>query len=68
MPADAWWLAVRLRRDVPVPLKTLLGGRSRVEVTDEEAAAALAWAETVDGWSAAEPKPLFVHHVGDDAS
>lgn len=26
-----------------------------------EAAQAMAWAGSVDGWDAAEPKPLFIH-------
>jgi hypothetical protein len=60
--AAAWWSAARQRRDeAPAALLALLAGRTRVEVTGDEAAAALAWAQTVDGWSAAEPKPIFVH-------
>jgi hypothetical protein len=41
-----------------------LTGRRRVEVTAQEATQALIWAENVDGWAAADPKPLFVHHSG----
>jgi len=40
---------------------TLMNGRNRVELNANEADEALAWAETVDGWADAEPKPLHVH-------
>jgi hypothetical protein len=59
--AEAWWLAARRAGDAPPPLLGLLHGRSRVEVSNEEADAILAWAERVDGWADANPKPLFVH-------
>jgi hypothetical protein len=35
----------------------LMAGRTRVELTAVTAAQALAWAESVDGWGAADPKP-----------
>jgi hypothetical protein len=57
----AWWSAVRRRPDAPRAITALLAGRSRVEVSREEAAHALAWAEGVDGWTAADPKPLVVY-------
>jgi hypothetical protein len=30
-------------------------------VSAAEADEAMAWAETVDGWSTADPKPIFIH-------
>jgi hypothetical protein len=60
-PTAAWWLAARYRHDAPVYVSGLLAGRTRVEVTASEAAAALAWAETVDGWSTADPKPIYLY-------
>jgi hypothetical protein len=62
--ASAWWDAVSRRPDAPPAIHALLTGRQRVEVTTQEAAHALTWARTVDGWAAADPKPLFVHHPG----
>ena len=59
--AEQWWLVARRRRDLPPALHALAVGRARVELTGEEAADALAWAERVEGWAAAEIKPLLVH-------
>jgi hypothetical protein len=58
---EAWLAAARKRRDAPPAIRTLLAGRSRVEVAQWEAEEALAWAGSVDGWDGAEMKPLFVH-------
>jgi hypothetical protein len=59
--APAWWSAARNRSDVPAAISALLGGRTRVELTAEEAARALDWAASVGGWDAADPKPVFVY-------
>lgn len=59
--ADAWWSAVRGRRDVPPAIVALLHGRTRVELTRAEAGAAMAWAGRLDGWAEAQPKPLHVY-------
>ena len=56
-----WWSAARRSSSVPPPLGALLQGRTRIEVSAEEADAALAWAERLDGWAEANPKPLLVH-------
>jgi hypothetical protein len=55
-----WWSAARRRADVPPAVGALLSGRSRVEVTQAEAVAALAWAGRLDGWNTVTP-PLFVY-------
>jgi hypothetical protein len=39
----------------------LLRGRTRVEVSVDEAAGALDWASGLDGWADADPKPLFLY-------
>jgi hypothetical protein len=57
--ASEWWAAARRRQDVPEVVEGIFGGRHRVEVTPREAAEAMAWASSVDGWDDAEP--LFVH-------
>ena len=62
--ASAWWDAVSRRPDAPPAIHALLTGRQRVEVTAQEATQALTWAPSVDGWAAADPKPLFIHHPG----
>ena len=59
--AAGWWSAARLRHDTPPAISALLAGRRRVELTPDEAAQAMTWAGSVDGWTAAEPKPLFIH-------
>jgi hypothetical protein len=59
--ATAWWEAARQRRDAPPPIAALIRGRSRIEVTPDEAAGALAWAGALAGWPTTDPKPLFVH-------
>lgn len=62
--ASEWWNAVRLRRDVPGAILVLAHGRSRVELSRDEAERALQWASRLDGWEAAEPKPLQVYPDG----
>jgi hypothetical protein len=62
--APAWWSAARERTDVPDAVEMLMAGRTRIELSDEAAAEALEWAASVDGWGAADPKPLFVHSPG----
>ena len=60
-PALVWWTAASQRRDAPPAITSLLGGRTRVEVTRDEAVQALAWAAGIAGWPAAGPEPVFVH-------
>jgi hypothetical protein len=60
---NGWWAAARRRADAPDAVAALLHGRTRIELSAEEADAALAWAATVDGWTGAEPKPLLVHRT-----
>jgi hypothetical protein len=62
--APAWWDAVSRRLDAPPAIDALLTGRRRVEVTAQEATQAIVWAENIDGWAAADPKPVFVHQPG----
>jgi hypothetical protein len=59
--ASEWWHAVRLRRDVPGAILVLAHGRSRVELTRDEAERALQWASSLDGWDASDPKPLQLY-------
>jgi hypothetical protein len=59
--ADLWWAAASQRHDAPAAIAALLGGRTRVEVTRDEAQRALAWAAGIGGWAGAERKPVFVY-------
>ena len=59
--ADAWWTAVRGRHDVPPAITALMRGRTRIELTRDEAGEAMAWAGQLDGWEDAQPKPLHVY-------
>jgi hypothetical protein len=59
--ASSWWTAARRRRDIPAPIAVLLNGRERVEVTSDEAAQALAWAGSITGWNAEDPKPVWLY-------
>jgi hypothetical protein len=59
-----WWRAARRRHDAPAPIGALLRGRSRVEVTPDEANEAITWAERLDEWNATTPTPLFIHQPG----
>jgi hypothetical protein len=40
-----------------------MGGRTRVEVTAEEAWALLAWARNVDGWESGGHTALWIYPV-----
>jgi hypothetical protein len=45
-----WWISARLAASsAPPPVRAILAGRTRVEVSAEEAAAALRWARSVPG-------------------
>jgi hypothetical protein len=62
-PGAAEWLAA-LRahhRDVPQSLRPLLLGRSRVELSQAEAEAALRWASDAD-WDGLERPPLSIYY------
>jgi hypothetical protein len=62
----AEWVAAAStrRRTAPDPIRTLLTGRSRVEVTEAEAEIALQWASELPGWDEDGRPPLFVHAPG----
>jgi hypothetical protein len=68
----AWWSWARNEdnfEQVPEFLRPLISQEvTRVEAEDHEIAAALAWAESVEGWDpvAPESKPLQVFGVNPD--
>ena len=59
--ADAWWSAASARHDAPPAIAALLAGRTRVELSHDEAMQALAWASTVDGWDGSELGSLVLY-------
>jgi hypothetical protein len=58
---DGWWAAAGRRADAPAAVAALMRGRSRIELSADEADATLLWAAGLDGWADAEPKPLVLY-------
>lgn len=56
--AEGWWRVVRGHHGAPWPIVTLASGRERIELSREEVAEALDWAERVRGWPLAGPAPV----------
>jgi hypothetical protein len=49
--ASPWWEAAQRAADTAPPvMRSILAGRSRVELSEAEARAAIAWACSLDGW------------------
>jgi hypothetical protein len=60
--APAWWEAAHAHSaDAPAPVRALLGGRTRVELSAEEAVRAIHWAAQLTGWDQDERRPVFVY-------
>jgi hypothetical protein len=60
--ASLWWACVRRALpDVPAPVRAILAGRSRVEISADEAWAVLAWARTLDGWEIGGRTALHIY-------
>ncbi len=54
-----WWSsAIQAHASAPPAVRAILTGRSRVEVSAEEAQAVLAWASALDGWDDHGTAPL----------
>lgn len=58
---DDWWAAARRSADAPSAVTALMRGRSRIELSGDEADATLSWAAGLDGWADAESKPLVLY-------
>ena len=57
-----WWAAARrATAGAPPAIRSILAGRSRVEVSAAEATNALAWARSLEGWDAEPLAPLHVY-------
>ena len=56
-----WWAAAQLRRaDAPQAVRALLSGRTRVELTADEAVLSIHLAAQLTGWDDDEQHPLFI--------
>jgi hypothetical protein len=59
-----WWEgARRAGPDAPPPIRALLAGRSRVEVSPDEAWSVLTWARKLDGWESDDVTPLWIYPI-----
>ena len=59
--SSRWWASAEAAfESAPPAIRTLLSGRTRVEVSGGEALEALAWAATLDGWGEG-PRALWVY-------
>ena len=59
--ATRWWASAREGAAAPPAIAAILAGRSRVEVSAEEAVDALAWARKLPGWEDDSLAPLWVY-------
>jgi hypothetical protein len=59
--ASPWWeSARRAAHTAPPAMRSILAGRSRVELSEAEARAVIAWACTLDGWDYGLA-PLYIY-------
>jgi hypothetical protein len=57
-----WWATAQIHsRDAPRPVRALLNGRTRVELTAEEAVRAIHWAAQLSGWDDYPQPPVFIY-------
>jgi hypothetical protein len=60
--SSEWWASARAATTLPPPaIWAILAGRGRVELTADEALAAISWASALAGWDAGERAPLRVY-------
>jgi hypothetical protein len=57
-----WWAEAHARKaHAPTAIRAILAGRTRIELTAQEAASAIDWASRLPGWESDGPAPLFVY-------
>jgi hypothetical protein len=60
--AAEWWrFARRAPSGAPPAIRAILAGRTRVEVSAQEATAALEWARSVKGWDPDALAPVWIY-------
>jgi hypothetical protein len=63
--ASPWWeSALRAAHTAPPAMRSILAGRSRVELRTHEACEAIAWACDVEGWDYGLA-PVYVYPAND---
>ena len=65
LAASAWLDAARAAIDPPRPIRALLGGRTRIETSVDDAADSVVWASRLEGWSDDAAPPLSTYRLGD---
>ena len=64
--ASPWWEAAQRAADTAPPaMRSILAGRSRVELSAAEAQDAIAWASNLEGWDYGLA-PVYVYPVPSD--
>jgi hypothetical protein len=59
-----WWVSARsAMHDAPPAMRAILAGRTRVEVSADEALAVLRWARGLDGWDPDALAPVWIYPV-----
>ena len=62
-----WWLSARRGvHHAPRAMRAILAGRSRVEVSADEAVAVLRWARGLEGWDPDALAPVWIYPVAPD--
>jgi hypothetical protein len=57
-----WWAsASAVAAGAPAAIRQILAGRTRVELSAQEAEEALAWARGIDGWDTDRLPPVYVY-------
>jgi hypothetical protein len=59
-----WWLSARRAvHGAPPAMRAILAGRSRVELSADEAGAVLRWARRLAGWDTDALAPVWIYPV-----
>jgi hypothetical protein len=57
-----WWTAARrAQADAPLAIRSLLAGRTRVELSASDARLVLNWARRLDGWPRDGLAPVWIY-------
>ena len=62
--ATVWTSAARTDDDAPPAARALLNGRTRVEISADEARTVFAWARDVPGWETDDVRALEAYALG----
>ena len=63
--SDRWWTSARVAfASAPPAIRAIMTGRTRVELSADEARQALEWARGINGWETDGEAPLEVYRLG----